>query len=73
MKRYYKVKEGAMLVYGGYNRVHVFLRVNQKWELKALPSAKYPFYTLERSCVLIDVHPDDFERIFKEVPDADSD
>lgn len=67
MKRYYKVKGCAMLAYGSYNKVHVVLRVNQKWELKALPSAKYPFYTLERSGVYIDLHPDDFERLFKEV------
>lgn len=67
MKRYYKVKEGAVLIYGSYNTVRVFLIVNQKWELKALPNAKYPFYTLERSSTYIDVAPDDFERLFKEV------
>lgn len=30
-------------------------------------SNKFPFYTLERSGILIDITPDDFERIFEEV------
>ena len=67
MSKYWRVKSAAILMYGSVNRVYVNLRVNQKWRLRALMTNKYPFYTLERSGILIDVMPDDFERIFEEV------
>lgn len=67
MAEFWRVKSAAVLTYGSVNRAYVYLRVNQKWILKALMSNKFPSYRLERSGILIDVMPDDFERIFEEV------
>ena len=67
MSEYWRVKSATVIMYGSVNRAYVYLRVNQKWRLKALASNKFPFYTLERSGILIDVMPDDFKRIFDEV------
>ena len=67
MSEFWRVKSSAVIMYGSVNRAYVYLRVNQKWRLKALMSNKFPFYTLERSGILIDVMPDDFKRIFEEV------
>ena len=67
MSEYWRVKSAAVIMYGSVNRAYVYLRINQKWRLKALMSKKFPFYTLERSGILIDIMPEDFERIFEEV------
>lgn len=69
MSEFWRVKSSAVIMYGSVNRCHVYLRANQKWRLKAIVSNKFPFYTLERAGVLIDVMPEDFMRIFEEIPE----
>lgn len=74
MSEFWRVKSAAVIVYGGVNRAYVYLRANQKWRLRNAPSNSFPRYTLERSGILIDVAPEDFERVFEEVTtDANSD
>ena len=66
-KEYYKVKQGCLISYGNRNRAWIYLNKGQKWELRANATKRFPWYTLARSMVLIDVMEPDFRRYFEEV------
>ena len=63
----YRVKKGAAITYGTHNKAWIFIRVNQIWELKSFPNKYYPWYSLKRDCIIIDVLEDDFNKLFEEV------
>lgn len=61
----YRVKHNCLLFYGSYNHVTITLNVGQIWEYNSKPSESFPFHTLKRSNVLIEIANEDFERYFK--------
>ena len=61
----YRVKHNCVLLYGSCNKVSITLNVGQIWEYKAETSELFPFHTLKRSNVLIEIANDDFESIFE--------
>ena len=54
-----------MIGYGSANKAYITLNVRQKWRVVREPAAYLPWYTLSRGGVVIDVLPEDFERIFE--------
>lgn len=64
-----RVKRGAVIAYGTHQKAWISIRVNQIWEIKSVPDKYYPWYSLTRDCITIDVLEDDFKRLFEEVRD----
>lgn len=62
----YIVVRDCMLSYGSQNKAWVTLNKGQIWELRAYPSKRFPWYSLTRYSVTIDIVQEDFERIFKQ-------
>lgn len=60
-----KVVKSCMFAYGSYNKAWVHLNKGQIWELRALPSKCFEWYSLYRHNVTIDVVKEDFVRIFE--------
>lgn len=54
-----------MFAYGGNTQAWIKLNTGQIWELRALPSERFGWYTLRRNNITIDVMKEDFERIFE--------
>lgn len=63
--RSYKVKCNCVLLYGFYNHGSVTLNVGQIWEYISKPSEYFPFHTLKRQNVIIEVTNKDFEECFE--------
>lgn len=61
----YKVVKSCMFAYGSTNKAWISLNKGQIWELRALPSERFGWYTLRRNSITIDVMKEDFERIFE--------
>lgn len=61
----YKVINSCMIAYGNKNKAWIHLNKGQIWELSALPSEHFEWYSLYRYNVTIDVVKGDFERIFE--------
>lgn len=61
----YKVVKSCMFAYGSNNKAWIYLNKGQIWELRALPSKHFEWYSLHRNSVTIDVVKEDFERIFE--------
>lgn len=59
------IKEAFLRFYGSFNKVSITLNVGQIWEYNSKPSEFFPFHTLKRSNVLIEITNEDFERIFE--------
>ena len=64
----YKVRTTMILCYGFNNKAWIKLRTGQIWNLAAKPqNPHFPWYSVERNGVIIDVTPEDFMKAFKEV------
>lgn len=61
---------GCMLAYGSLNKAHIYIRKNQVWNVIAEPCDRFPWYTIRRREVVIDVIAEDYERYFKERGEA---
>ena len=61
----FKVIRSCMLSYGSLNKACIHLNKGQIWELRTYPSEGFPWYSLIRYGVSIDVIEEDFKRIFK--------
>ena len=61
----YKVVKSCMLAYGSNNKAWIYLNKGQIWELRALPSKRFEWYSLHRHNVTVDVVKEDFDRIFE--------
>lgn len=59
----------CMLSYGSKNKAWITLNKGQIWELRALPSSHFPWYSLLRYSVTIDIVEEDFKKIFQECID----
>ena len=62
---HYWVKHNCVLFYGSSNHASITLSVGQIWWYRSKPSEDYPFHTLKRNNVLLELTNEDFERIFK--------
>ena len=61
----YRVKCNCVLLYGSLNKVSITLNVGQIWDYNAKPSELFPFHTLTRQNVTLEITNEDFEGIFE--------
>ena len=73
MMKKYRVTETHMICYGTSNKAWIVLNKGQIWQVAGRPMIPdFPYWTVKRNNITLDIWPGDFNRHFEEVTDEDS-